>query len=242
MAAKRVNDSVLGALERPALAWLADRLPGWVLPDHLTALGVLGALLAAAGFVLSRWSIPWLWLSCLGLLTNWFGDSLDGTLARRRKIERPRYGFFVDHTSDLFGQAIVFLSVGISPCAHFAVACLALIAFLMAFVYTLIGAQVRDTMRITYLGFGPTEIRFLLLFGNLITLAVGVIDLGTWITPLAVLGPVSIHDLVMSVLALAGTGTIASLAIREARALAREDPPATKAKGSDPGSRLGPPG
>jgi len=224
-AAKRVNDSVLGALERPALAWMAARLPAWVRPDHLTILGVLGALLAAAGFVLSRWSIPWLWLCCLGLAANWIGDSLDGTLARLRRIERPRYGFFVDHTSDLFCQAIIFVSLGSSPCAHFAVACLALVAFLMAFVYTLIIARVRGTMRITYFGFGPTEIRALLVLGNLVTLAAGVIDLGTWFAPLVALGPVSLHDLVMSILSVAGVGLIGALAIREARALAIEDPP-----------------
>src|SRR5277367_3697988 len=175
MAVTRLNDSVLGVLERPALAWMADRLPLQIVPNHLTILGVAGACVTAAGFVLSRWSLAWLWLACLGLVANWLGDSLDGTLARRRRIERPRFGFFVDHTCDLFSQVIIFLSVGISPCAHFAVACLGLIVFLMGFVYTLIGAQVHNTMRITYFGFGPTEIRALLLLGNLGTLAIGVV-------------------------------------------------------------------
>jgi archaetidylinositol phosphate synthase len=225
MAAIRMNDSVLGALERPALLWIAERLPTRVLPNHLTALGVLGALLTAAGFILSRWSLPWLWLACLGLVANWLGDSLDGTLARRRRIERARFGFFVDHTSDLFSQAIIFLSVGVSSCAHFAVACLGLIAFLMAFVYTLIGLHVRNTMRITYIGFGPTEIRALLLLGNLLTLAFGVVHLRTPFAPLAAFGSVTGHDLVILILSGGCAGLIAVLAVREGRTLAVEDPP-----------------
>jgi phosphatidylglycerophosphate synthase len=225
MAVIRLNDSLLGVFERPALAWMADRLPPWVVPNHLTVLGVIGALVTAAGFVLSRWSLPWLWLASIGLVANWLGDSLDGTVARRRRIERPRFGFFLDHTCDLFSQVMVFLSLGVSPCAHFAVACLGLIAFLMGFVYTLIGAQAQGTMRITYFGFGPTEIRALLLFGNLSILAFGVVYLQPRFTPLAAFGPISGHDLVISVLSVLGVAVIATLAVRTARALALVDPP-----------------
>ena len=238
MAVKRLNDSVLGIWERPSLAWMADRLPAGVVPNHLTILGVLGAGITAAGFILSRWSLSWLWLASLGLVANWLGDSLDGTLARRRHIERPRFGFFVDHASDLFSQVIIFLAVGVSPCAHFAVACLGLIAFLMGFVYTLIGAQVRNTMRITYFGFGPTEIRALLLLGNLCILAFGVLHLPLRFAPLAEFGPVSGHDLVISILSMAGVGGIAVLAIREGRTLAALDPTpaAPPAAGAEPDS------
>jgi archaetidylinositol phosphate synthase len=222
---ERVNDGVLSGIERPALAWLAQRLPAWVLPDHLTALGLAGALLTAAGFVLSRGSLSWLWLASSGLIVNWAGDSLDGTLARLRKIERPRYGFLVDHATDLFCQAITFLSLGLSPLTHFAVACLGLIAFLMAFVFSLIHAHAHGTMRITYFYFGPTEIRALLLGGNLLVLAVGVVDLRTWLAPAAQWGTISIHDLVIATLALAGAVLIAALAIRDARTLNAVDPP-----------------
>jgi archaetidylinositol phosphate synthase len=225
MAVKRVNDSVLGALERPALAWMADRLPAWVVPNHLTVVGVLGAVLAAAGFVLSRWALSWLWLASAGLVANWLGDSLDGTLARRRRIERPRFGFFLDHTCDLFSQVLIFLALGISPCAHFATACLGLIAFLMGFVYTLIGAHVQGTMRITYFGFGPTEIRALLLLGNLFALTFGLVYFQPRFAPLARWGPISGHDVAISILALAGMALIAALAVRESRTLSVEDPP-----------------
>jgi archaetidylinositol phosphate synthase len=224
MALTRVNHSVLGALERPTLAWIARRLPGWVLPDHLTLFGFLGAALAGAGFLLSRWSLSWLWLSSVGLAMNWFGDSLDGTLARSRRTERPRFGFFVDHTCDLFAQAIIFLAVGLSPCAHFAVGCVGLIAFLIAFVYTLIVAHVFGTMHITYAGFGPTEIRALLIGGNLLTLAFGVIDLHRWLGPSSKFGSVSLHDVVISFLALASIGLISVLAVRDTSRLAAEEP------------------
>jgi archaetidylinositol phosphate synthase len=157
--AQRTNDSALGALERPALAWLAGRIPSSVQPDHLTVLALVGAVAAAAGYIASRWSLDWLWLASVGLAVHWVGDSLDGTLARVRNIQRPRYGFFVDHTSDLFAQTLIFLALGLSPCARLEIACLGLIAFLMAFVYSLICVEVHDTMRVTYFGFGPTEIR-----------------------------------------------------------------------------------
>ena len=225
MPAKRINDSVLGAMERPTLIWMASRLPAWTTPDQLTAFGFAGALLAAVGYVGSRSSITMLWLACLGLVMNWLGDSLDGTLARVRRIERPRYGFFVDHASDLFAQPIVFLGLGLSPCARFEVACLGLVAFLMAFVYTMIYAEVRDTMRITYFGFGPTEIRVLLVLGNLITATFGVIDLAEWIGLLKPLRPVSIFDLLIAVLSVITVVALALLAFAEGRQLSREDPP-----------------
>ena len=224
MAVRRVNDSLLGPLERVGLAWMASRLPAWVLPDHLTLLGLVGALLTGAGFILSHWYLAWLLLACVGLLANWFGDSLDGTLARLRHIERPQYGFFVDHTCDLFSQVIIFISLGASPCTHFGVACLGLIAFLMAFIYTLIGLQVKGELRITYFGFGPTEIRALLFLGNLLVVAFGVIDLRGWFAPLARFDYVTIHDVVISILAVAGVVLIAMLAVRRARLMAVEDP------------------
>lgn len=220
----RVNNSFLGPWERPALAWLAARMPAAVVPDELTAFGVFGAFLTATGYVLSHWSLTWLWLASIGLLINWFGDSLDGTLARVRRIERPRYGFFIDHTSDLFCQVITFVSLGVSPLAHFGTACLGLITFLLAFVYSLITAHARATMRITYFHFGPTEIRVLLLLGNLLTLAGGVVDLQPWL-PLSPGISITIHDFFIVLLSLAGLIAIGTVALGDGRTLAAEDPP-----------------
>jgi phosphatidylglycerophosphate synthase len=220
-----LNDSALGVLERPALAWLADRLPSRLTPDGLTLIGISGALAAAGGYIASRWSVQWLWLASVGLLVNWAGDSLDGTIARLRRIERPRYGFFVDHTSDLFAQTLVFVALGISPYAQFRIACLGLIAFLMAFVYSLICAETRNTFRITYFGFGPTEIRALLIAGNLLTLCTGIVNVELPLPPQHWLGPVTIYDLVTVLIFAVAVPCLAFLALRELRDLAHEDPP-----------------
>jgi phosphatidylglycerophosphate synthase len=221
--AKRLNDSAFGVLERPALAWAAERLPAWITPDQLTSIGLAGAIAAAAGYVASRWSLQWLWLASAGLILNWAGDSLDGTVARLRRIERPRYGFFVDHTSDLFAQSAVFLALGVSPCARLGIACLGLITFLVAFVYSLICLRVRNTLRITYFGFGPTEIRALLVAGNLITIACGAFDLGHWILP--TLPPVTIYEAGVLLICSLALPALLVLAVRESRDLARDDPP-----------------
>ena len=212
-------------LERPVLAWMADRLPPSITPDYLTLAGLAGAVVAAAGYAGSRLSLQWLWFACAGLLLNWLGDSLDGTVARRREIQRPRYGFFVDHTSDLFAQVLIFLALGLSPCAHFATACLGLIAFLMAFVYSLICVEVRNTLRVTYFGFGPTEIRALLVAGNLVTLAAGIFDVRRGLGLPDWLGRVTIYDITIAFLFTIAILALLLLALAERRQLALEDPP-----------------
>lgn len=222
---QRVNNSFLGPWERPALAWIAARMPVSVVPDQLTAFGVFGSFLTATGYVLSCGSLSWLWLACVGLLINWFGDSLDGTLARVRRIERPRYGFFIDHTSDLFCQVLTFVTLGVSPLAHFGAACVGLITFLLAFVYSLITAHARATMRITYFYFGPTEIRALLLLGNLLALACGFVVNLPWPLPLPGAEVITLHDFFIVLLSLAGFIAIVKVAIDDARVLAAEDPP-----------------
>jgi archaetidylinositol phosphate synthase len=225
MALRRLNGSLLEPLERPAMMRLVARFPPWIVPDHMTILGIGGAALAAAGFISSRVSPAWLWLASAGLVLNWLGDSTDGNLARHRRIERPRYGFFFDHTGDLFSNVIIFLSLGISPCVHFAVACLGLIAFLMGFVFTLIGAQAHSSMRIAYFGFGPTEIRVLLIFGNLLAIARGTINVQLPFWPFNRFDPLSTYDLGILILSAAGVLLIGTLAIRECRSLALQDPP-----------------
>jgi phosphatidylglycerophosphate synthase len=221
-----LNESLLGRLEKPALIWMAERLPVSITPDHLTLLGIFGAVVTAAGYLASHWSLQWLWLSSLGLLLYWVGDSLDGTLARVRRAERHRYGFFVDHTSDLFSQSLIFLALGLSPCARLSVALLGLIAFLMAFVYTLICAEVRRTMRITYFGVGPTEIRILLIAGNCITCAAGVLDVSRLLaSPPSWLGAVTPYEAVIVVLVSLMVPSLALVALHEARDLSYEDPP-----------------
>jgi phosphatidylglycerophosphate synthase len=155
----RVNESLLQPLERPALAWIAPRLPPWITSDGLTALGVAGALITLAGYALSNWSLGFLWLASLGLIIQWFGDSLDGTLARVRGRERPRYGYFIDHTTDIFTQLMIILGLGLLPFVQFEIACLTLIGYYMISIYEHIRANVTQTLRVSVGYLGPTEAR-----------------------------------------------------------------------------------
>jgi archaetidylinositol phosphate synthase len=170
----RLNQSVLSRGERPLLAWLAERIPAQVQSDHLTLLGVGGAFLAATGFVASTLSPYFLLLTPIGLLLNWLGDSLDGTLARLRGAERPQIGYFIDHTTDIVSQLVIGVGCGLSPYVRLDMACLALIGYLVLVAYTFIRANTLNETKISYFGVGPTEIRLFLiatsvyfyLFGN----------------------------------------------------------------------------
>jgi archaetidylinositol phosphate synthase len=163
---KRVNDIFLAPLERPALQWLAAHMPAWVNSDILTAIGVIGAILIFVAYWLTKLNPIFLWLASLGFVINWFGDSLDGTLARYRHVERPIYGFFIDHTTDVFSEALVFLGLGLSPYVRFDLACLALIGYLMVSVLVYIRTCVRGEFKISYAGLGPTEARLIAICAN----------------------------------------------------------------------------
>jgi archaetidylinositol phosphate synthase len=216
---RRLNDGLLQPLERPLLQWLAARLPARIAPDHLTAVGLGGACVAFCGYALSSRHPGYLLLATAGLVLNWFGDSLDGTVARFRKIERRRYGFFVDHTTDLFAEIFFALGLGLSPFVRFEVACLALNTYLFVAVYTFVRTNVFGTLQISFNGTGPTEVR------------AGMILLNLWMylappRPIVTLwAPLSAIDLF--ILAIAGlvfaTTTVAIR--RDALQLAAEDPP-----------------
>ena len=105
--AERIQTSLLNAVERKALIWLAKRQPSWVTSDMLTFVGTVGALMFAIGFILSRDNISWLWFRSWGMIVNWDGDSLDGTLARVRKTQRPIYGYYLDHTVDCINEGLI---------------------------------------------------------------------------------------------------------------------------------------
>ncbi|MEW5870161.1 MAG: CDP-alcohol phosphatidyltransferase family protein [Chloroflexota bacterium] len=169
----RVNDILLGFLERPALQWLAARMPRWVTPDILTAVGAVGGVVIFTGYALSNLDRNFLWLASLGFLINWFGDSLDGTLARYRHIERPRYGFFVDHVIDAFTEVLVFLGLGLSPYVRFDLACLALIAYLLVSVLVYVRTCVKGEFKISYAGLGPTEARAIAVISNTFVFFIG---------------------------------------------------------------------
>lgn len=159
----RVNDILLSPLERPALQWLAARMPTWVNPDMLTGVGIFGAVVIFLGYLLSNQNREYLWLANLGFMINWFGDSLDGTLARYRQIERPKYGFFVDHTVDSFNEVLIVVGLGLSPYVTFSIACLGLIGYLLMSILVYIRTYVYGVFQISYGKFGPTEVRVILI-------------------------------------------------------------------------------
>ena len=162
----RANDTPVARLEKKVLLWLAARMPAWVVPDTLTLFGLFGSLLIFASYALTFFHPGFLWLASLGFVINWFGDSLDGTLARYRKIERPRYGFFIDHIIDAISEVIVFIGLGFSPYLRFDLALIALISYLLASIFVYLSNYVNGVFRISYSGLGPTEIRLVAILTN----------------------------------------------------------------------------
>jgi phosphatidylglycerophosphate synthase len=155
----RVNDTFLAPLERAALQWLCKEMPAWMTPDILTVVGFVGGVVMAAAYWLCNVNSNFLWIVDLGLMINWFGDSLDGSLARYRGIERFKYGYFVDHTVDITTQTIVLLGLGVSPFVHFNWALLALVGYLLLGILTYIDTAVSGVYKISYGKIGPTEVR-----------------------------------------------------------------------------------
>ena len=169
----RINTSWVIPLERPLVLWLVRQLPAAAKPDHMTLTGFAGALFCGIAYGTSWVSPALLWLASAGLIINWFGDSLDGTLARFRKIERPRYGFFIDNTTDFLSQLCIFFGLGISPYMRFGTACLGLVAYYMASFFNLIRSLDTQVIQIGYYGIGPTEIRLGLICYNFFLLTIG---------------------------------------------------------------------
>lgn len=159
---RRVLETFTSRAEKRLLVWLAERMPSWVTPDRLSALGIGGAALVFAGYALSAGSRWYLLVATFGLAVNWLGDSADGTLARVRHIERPKYGFFVDHTVDVVSEALVILGLGASPYVRMDVAALAYAGYLAMSVLVYVRAFVDGIFRISYSRIGPTELRLLL--------------------------------------------------------------------------------
>lgn len=159
----RIQENVLAKGERRLLNWLCARLPAWVTPDKLTITGILGALLIFAGYALSGFGLAWLWLSIAGYAVQWFGDSLDGSLARFRKIERPSFGYFIDHSCDGITILLILAGIGLSPFVRVDVALFTLTGYLLLSIHAYLSVHVMGEMKLSYLSAGPTELRFVLI-------------------------------------------------------------------------------
>jgi phosphatidylglycerophosphate synthase len=171
-------------------------MPQWVTPDILTGIGTIGAVLIFISYTLTKNKPAFLWLASFGFVVNWFGDSLDGTLARHRKIERPRYGFFVDHTVDSMNEALIFLGLGMTPFVRFEIASLALIGYLLVSIMVYVSTAVSGVFQISFGRFGPTEIRVIAILLN-----VGMYFTGTFIL-LPLFGGLTIYDTAVLIIAI----------------------------------------
>jgi archaetidylinositol phosphate synthase len=213
----RRNESLLAASEKRALLWMARRMPRRVSSDHLSALGLIGMAGAAAGFAAGAAFPPALWLVVVALAVNWLGDSLDGTLARVRNQQRPRYGYYLDHVIDVAGTTMLVgglaLSGFMTPLLAFAL----LAAYLAVMAETFLATHVQGVFRMSFLGFGPTELRLVLAAGAIALMhrpVVQVAGLGPW-NLFDIGGAIAIAGLVLA---------FAVSAARNTRALYRAEP------------------
>lgn len=164
--ATRLQQSFTATAERRALLWLAARMPQRINSDHLTLLGFVSMFFAGASYAFARWSSLGLLLATIFLALNWFGDSLDGTLARFRNCQRPRYGFYVDHIIDSLGALFLMGGFAISGFIDWRVAAGMLVAFLLLSIESYLATYTLGVFRMSFAKFGPTEIRLLLALGN----------------------------------------------------------------------------
>jgi phosphatidylglycerophosphate synthase len=153
-------------MEKRLLLWIAPRIPEAIGPDHLTGLALAAQSLAGASYALASRDPRWLWVATFFLAVNWFGDSLDGTVARVRNRQRPRYGFYVDHIADTFGAFALIAGLGCSGYLHWAVAVGMLICFYALSIESYLAAYATGRFYLSHGIFGPTEIRILLAAGN----------------------------------------------------------------------------
>lgn len=205
--AQRIQTSFLNATEKKALVWLARRQPEWMTSDILTGIGTLGAMVIAAGYILSGWDPKFLWLSSLGFVINWYGDSLDGTLARVRDMQRPVYGYYIDHTVDAICEVLIFVSVGLSGLMHIEIAMAALVMYLLLTINVCMDAHLKREFKLTYAKMGPTEFRLIMILIN--TLLALVVPLREFSSSFVLLG----HEIVFRVLDYVGVVVVAVLVV-----------------------------
>jgi archaetidylinositol phosphate synthase len=213
----REHRSLLAAAEKRLLIAIARRLPRWIHSDHLTALAMASMVAAGAGYLVARWDTRGLWVAVAALAINWFGDGLDGTLARVRRVERPRYGFYLDHVVDIVGITVLLGGLAASPFMSPVIALSLLVAYLLVSGEVFLSTAVRGVFRISFAGFGPTELRILLAVGTVALRNDPHVGLGP-------LGRVPLFD-VGGMVAIAGLGVALILsATRNTIALARLEP------------------
>ena len=162
----RINDNIFQFIERPLIAWLVRRTPAWINSDMLTGLGVFGAVVIFFSYWLCRFHKGFLWVATLGFIIHYFGDSLDGSLARFRNRQRPHYGYFIDHTTDTFAMILVFVGIGLSPFAKLSTGLMALVGYLCLSIMVYLRTSLEGVFDISFGKVGPTEMRVVAIILN----------------------------------------------------------------------------
>jgi archaetidylinositol phosphate synthase len=214
---RRIQTSPLARGERALLNRLCRAMPGWVTSDHLTALAIVGAAICGAGYIASNWSPAFLFLSSLGLAVHWFGDSLDGSLARHRKLERPRYGYFLDHSVDAICFLMLTVGLGFSPYVSMDAALFLLAGYYLVSIYVFLYGQVVGKFRMTFLSVGATEFRLVTICFNLFIFIEGPFRLSF------AGASVSLYSLLVGLEGAVFVATFIYAVLRTARKLRRED-------------------
>lgn len=223
---QRIQTSLLNGVEHKALVWLATRQPRWMTSNILTGIGVFGSLVIACGYILSNKDINWLWLASLGFLINWYGDSLDGNLARFRHTQRPIYGYYLDHTVDAVNEICMFIGIGISSLVNIWITVVALIAYLLLTINVGMDAHLKKEFKLTYAKFGPTELRLALVIIN--TLFILVPAIREFSSELNIFGSsvtLGLFDYAAGLITIALIIVYISEVVKDLKEYARMDPP-----------------
>ena len=218
-AKERVNRTAVARFEQWALPRMARRLPDSVTPDTLTVIGLIAAAVIGVSYYLTQFSLGWLWLASAGFVVHWWGDSLDGTLARVRNIRRERYGFYVDHQSDAVSTFLIFIGLGLSPLMELSIALFLVVGYYLMMILVSLVTISRDVFKISFGGLGPTESRLAMIAANTLVFFLG--------NPtLTVAG---YESTLFNLIGIAGTvllvGTYVIVGLKERATLAELDPP-----------------
>jgi phosphatidylglycerophosphate synthase len=213
----RSHGSLLAPSEKRLLVWIAHRLPARMTSDHLTLLALVAMTVAGGAYAVARWDARAVWVVIAALAVNWFGDSLDGTLARVRRAERPRYGFYVDHVLDIVGISLLLTGLACSRFMTPIVALALLVAYLLVSAEVFLATAANGVFRMSFLGFGPTELRILLAIGTFALSGDPHVDLG-------VFGRYRLFDVGGTIAAVGLIVALVSAVVANTRMLARLEP------------------